>query len=551
MTAKGLTSADYNYFYPNAVYKGFNVGDAAVITADIVAENGYIHETDKVLLPFPTIDQYLASDPQYSEFKKLFDKYMVQFILSSDASGRYKLLTGSSDNVYIKTFNSGLAFSPNNENYLKLQDNDGQSDGYTLFAPKNDVLLSYINSVLLENYTSLDQMPLQIIIDFINAHMWQTCVWPGKFAITNNIQGEPARFNAATDIVDKKILSNGFFYGTSKVQQANVFSTVYGRAYLDPKYLLMTRALDLNYRYTITIPTLKFTVFMLSDQVLRSWGFDWNIVRSEWQYTAPGTTTVTTGNTPRDMLQRILATHIVSTPNGELDNLSGSGIVETINGEYIKYNAGKVVSTGAVDSGFVVNTTATKTTSNGRVYYTDNLLMYTSKTIGAAIKKLGTTTGSDFSYFYQYLYGSTNFNATTASFLSGVQLGGFYTVFIPNNAAIQAAVTAGLLPKTSTGAPNFAPTLKPEQDLVNNFILYHILNKNTVIPDGKKTGTFEAVYKKGSGDAGVVKIASTPGAMQLTDAYGRTANVIVGSSNNMADRSMIHLIDNYLQYNPN
>jgi len=551
LSAKHLTSADYNYFYPNTPYKGFNVADATVVTPDIVAENGYIEETDKVLLPFPTVDQYLASNPQYSEFKKLFDKYMVQYILNSSASDRYKLLTGNTANVYIKSFNPGLAFSPNNENYLKAQDNDGQSDGYTLFVPKNDVLLNYINTVLLEKYSSLDQMPLQIIIDFINAHMWQTCVWPSKFANTNNIQGEPARFDASADIVDKKILSNGFFYGTSKVQQANVFSTVYGKPYLDPGYLLMTRALDQNYRYTITIPTLKFTIFMMSDQLLRSWGYDWNVTRNEWQYTAPGTTTVTTGGVPLANLQRILATHIVPTPNNELDNITGSGFIETINGEYIKYNAGKIYSVGALDSGFTVNTTGTKTAINGRVYYTDNLLVYTSKTIGNAVKLLGSASTSDFNFFYQYLFSSTNFTASTGTFNAGVPIGGYYTLFIPNNAAIQAAVTAGLLPKMSTGAPNFAPTTIPEQDLVNNFIKYHFINKNTVIPDGRKTGSFETIYRKNNGDPGVIKVISTPGSMQLADDYGRTANVIMPGSNNMADRCMIHLIDNYLQYNPN
>ncbi len=132
-----------------------------------------------------------------------------------------------------------------------------------------------------------------------------------------------------------------------------------------------------------------------------------------------------------------------------------------------------------------------------------------------------------------------------------MSLGVLYTAFIPNNAAVQAAVTAGLLPATSTGAPNFAPTASSDQTLVTNFILYHLLNQVTVIPDGKKIGSYQTVFKKLSGDAGQVTVNSTPGAMQLTDAFGRTANVIVGSSNILADRCVIHLIDNYLQYSPN
>jgi len=552
VSGRALSATDYNYFYPGTTYTGFNVIDAKVVNPDAFAENGYIQEIDKVLLPLPSLDQYLASNPQFSEFKKLFDKYMVQFVLNSDATSRFKILTGANDNVYIKTFSTSLAFSPNNENFLKLQDNDAQSNSWTMFVPKNDVLTDYIKSVLLENYTSLDQLPLQIIADFLNAHMFQAAVWPSKFATTNNFQGEPARFDPKTDIVDKKILSNGIFYGTSKVQLANVFTTVYGKPYLDPKYLLMTRLLDQNLRYTITVPTLKFTLIMMSDAVLRSYGYDYNSLQSQWQYTAPGTSSTTVSTAIRDNLQRILATHIILTPRGELDNLNGSGIVETLNGEYIKYNQGKLISAGSQDSGYAVTVSGTKTASNGRVYYADNLLTFSKKTIGNSIVALGTATTSNFNYFTQLLKGSLLFNATTGDIL-GVSPGVFYTVYVPTNTAIQAAANAGLLPKVAaTGLPNFAPTVQAERDLVTNFIQYHILNKNTLVPDGvKPSGAYETLYKKLSGDPTTLKVTNLPNSMEITDDYSRKANVIINSSNNLADRCVIHLIDNYLQYNPN
>jgi len=83
---------------------------------------------------------------------------------------------------------------------LKLQDNDAQTEGWTMFAPRNDVLTDYLNSVILENYKSLDQLPLQIIVDLLNAHMWQKTVWPSKFATTNNFQAAAVR----SKLMDKK-----------------------------------------------------------------------------------------------------------------------------------------------------------------------------------------------------------------------------------------------------------------------------------------------------------------------------------------------------------
>jgi len=126
MTAKGLSATDYNYFYPAATYTGFNVGAGSIVNADIVAENGYIQEVSAVNLPAPSIDQYLKTNANYTEFKKILDKYMVSFIPNTSATERYKLLTGKSDNVYIKQYNSALSFSINNENFLKAADNDGR-----------------------------------------------------------------------------------------------------------------------------------------------------------------------------------------------------------------------------------------------------------------------------------------------------------------------------------------------------------------------------------------------------------------------------------------
>lgn len=556
MTASGLSAIDYNYFFPTSTYTGFNVVDASVVNADIIAQNGYIHEINKVVLPLQSIDQYLASNPQYSEFKKLYDKYEVTFQQNATATTQYQTLTGLSNTVYIKMFNAGLAFSPNNENYLKAQDNDAQSSSWSMVVPKNDVLLNYINSVLLEHYSSLDAMPPQIIIDFLNAHMWPVSLWPTKFATTNNALAETTTMNAST-VVDKKVLSNGMFYGTSEVEQANVFRSVYGKSYLDPKYSLMTRALDQGYRYSIILPTLKYVVIMMSDSALRANGYDYNGNYSQWQYTTPGTTSTTISTTVNQTLQRILANHIIPITAGEMDNISGSGIIETLNGDYLKWNAGTFSSSGTVMSNYVVHSTGTKTAFNGRVYYADNLLTADTTTLGVRIGKLGSATSSNFNYFYQYLlnsplYASIASSSTALGSITGLSTGVNYTIFIPTNAAIVQAVKDGYLPgNVTTGVPNFTSVVQTDVALVNNFIYYHVLNKNTIVPDGKKAGTYETVLKKNNGDAATVTVSNAPNALQITDAYGRKSNVIVASSNNLANYAVIHLIDTYLKYNLN
>lgn len=547
MTAAGLTAADYNYFYPNQTYTGFNVGAGSVKTADIIAENGIIHEVTSVNVPLPSIDQYLASKPEYSLFKSILDKYLVTYQRNELATRRYRILTGSTEDVFIKVYNPALAFSPNNENFLKAMDNDGQADGYSIFVPTNAVLQDFINNVVLEHYTSLDALPTYILTDLINAHMWQNTVWPSKFNASINLLEEEARFNPNTNIVDKKVLSNGIFYGTNKVQEANTFYSVYSAPYLNPAYTLMTRALNEEYKRIINNLRIRFTLFMMSDQVLKAKGFDFDGTRNEWVYVSPTTGARVSGPAARTRLQRILYNHIVATPNNELNNLSGSGIIRTgdrdIPGEYIKWNNNTVFAAGNEDLGNVVNITGFEDTRNGRVYYTDNLLEFSERAIGLELAALAAPTTSEFKRFFDYLNNSPLYNRTTGV-INGVALGTSYTLLVPNNAAIAAAVTAGLLPASVT------PATGVDIEKVSSFIRYHILVRNTVAPDGNQNITStETLYKNVNDEVVTVRINNQLNNLSFSGQNNnRTARVINGPSNNLADRALIHLVDNYLDY---
>lgn len=547
--SRGLGAADYNYFYPSSQYTGFNVMDAKVLSKDISAQNGTIHEIDRVVTPPASIDEYLRTKPEYSEFKKLFDKYLAAFIVNADATNRYKLLFGGNQNVYVKTYNSGLAFSLNNENYLKLQDNDGQQNCWTIFVPKNDALLAYEKDVLLEYYKSFDNVPTSVILDFLNAHMWQTPVWPTKFSSTINFVGEEARFNLQTDVVDRRILSNGIFYGTGKVQESNIFSSVYSRAYLDPKFSIMTRLLNTDLKFTITNLNSKYTLFMMPDAVLRAAGYDYNTSTNLYTYTSSAGV-LTSGESIRQDLLRILGTSVIP---GGLQDLSGSGIAEADNNEFIKWDNNQVISAGTQDASpvQVVTVDSSRTTKNGKVYYLNGLLKFTTVNMGTHIKNLGgTSTASDFNYFANFLINSSNYNATTGE-ITGTVAGTLYTVFVPSNNAIIQAVKDGMLPgNTTTGIPNLTATTwtAADKQKVDNFVLYHILAKKTLVPNGKESGAFESMLKNAAGEVIPITVINQPGSMQVTDANGRKANLIVGSSNNLSNRTVIHLIDNYLKY---
>ncbi|WP_343303865.1 fasciclin domain-containing protein [Chitinophaga niabensis] len=554
MAAKSLSAADYNYFYPNTVYTGFNVVDAVVTQADIPAENGVVHVINKVITTLPGLDEYISSNPQYSEFKKLFDKFLVAYVVNQVVTKKYQTVTGRNEQVYTKVYPTLIAFSPNNENYFKQQDNDAQADGYSMFVPTNTALLEYVNRVLLEHYTSLEQMPVNIIYDFINAHLWSSTVWPSKFASTFNVLGEEARFDPQADVVDRKILSNGIFYGTNKVQEANVFSSVFGKAYLDPKFSMMTSLLNQELKFQVSNIKQKYSIFMISNDVLNASGYfvdptvDIN-PNNQWRYTPPGGGTQLVGPNAVGRLMRVLQLHII--PQVDVKDISGTGVVLSYGGEYVRFENNTVFAAGNLDAGNVGVGTGSKTAKNGTVQYIDRVMEFSTAIVGKHVEKLGTPTTSDFNYFWQYLRNSSIYTISSGE-IANVAGGTFYTFLIPDKNAILAAVNAGLLPGTGV-APNklplFNPTLATDKELVNKFIYSHILNKRSVATDGSDGGAVETLYRDSQGDPGSVFVDnSVINAMKLRDVENRTADVIYAKSNFLSNRCVIHLINNYLKY---
>ncbi|MEO7983311.1 MAG: fasciclin domain-containing protein [Bacteroidota bacterium] len=550
-STNGLSTSDYTAFYPNTPFSGFNVSNAKVTQQDIDAENGVIHIVDHVITPLASLDQYLRTKPEYSEFRNLLERYMVLFIQNADATHRYQVLTGKSDNVLVKTYASSLAFSPNNENYYKLQDNDGQRDGWSMVVPRNDSLLKYINTVLLENYPSVSSLPLNIISDFLNSHMWQTTLWPSKFGGTLNSLVESPHISYPTNITEKKMLSNGVLYGSNKVNEPNVFSSVYGKAYLNPKFTLMTRLLDNELKPILTNINAKYTIFMMPDAVLRAQGFDYNSATNLFTFNGNG------NDSNRLNLLRILNSGVVETPNGELDLLGtpgfvGTGIFTTFGGEAIKYKGNQIISAGTSDRNLTVTIDSVKTAKNGRVIYLNNLLYFSYGQVGSHLQALGTAAGSDYSLYWNYLKNSTVYESVTST-LPLMAAGTFYTIFAPNNAAINQAITAGLLPGT-VATPLFNPTTVADKTLVANFMLYHIIDKAIIIPDKKSTGFFPTLFRSPNGDPGIVNVQYPLGVFEISDQSSvRKAHLLNGatnqvSSNQLSNRTVIHLLDNYLKY---
>src|SRR5690606_13221345 len=149
--------------------------------------------------------------------------------------------------------------------------------------PTNNVLREYRKKIL-KNYgnTFFNTTPSSVLVDFINSLMWGDALWPSKLEDLTNFLEENANITL-TDIVDKKMLSNGIVYGLGKIHEANVFRTVYGIPYLDPEttltYYGFNEAVTGLKPYT-SQPAIRQTVLIMPDTLLNANGWTYNESRT-------------------------------------------------------------------------------------------------------------------------------------------------------------------------------------------------------------------------------------------------------------------------------
>jgi uncharacterized surface protein with fasciclin (FAS1) repeats len=536
-----LSQYDYNYFYPDITFSGFNLVDAEVIESDLHAENGMLHIVNKVITPLPSLDELISSNPQYSEFKKLLDNYLVEYNLAGDdLHYRYEQATGKRPDIYIKEYPT-LNFAPNCENFLRYglgQQHDAQIDGWTAFVPTNAALQDFYNTKFLEHYGSIDIMPQQLISELVNAHLFRTTVWPSKFDITVNPFGEPARFDAESNVVEKKIGSNGFFYGVDKVQETDGFYTLLGDIYLNPDYSLMLQALYTTGLYAIVKNTnLNFTIFMVPNSGFESIGFSFDDALNSWTLDNEFL-----GNNATQALNRIINLHIVV--NKEFDNFMETGFIQTYGDEFIRYKGGSVWCTGNRHKSPIVLPLHKKERSNGVSYVISDLLYYTTLNIGEDL------IGDDYTNFFKYLIKSDKalpgflYDKTTQA-ITNFSISDPNTLLVPCDTAIDAAVRDGYLPPIT----DFDFT-EEELDMVAKFVWYHCLNGMIIVPENEISGDVKTLYKTVDGST-YVAVHNEGGNILFFDDYGNTAKVIDPNDTKktvLSNNAVIHLVSNYLRY---
>jgi len=520
---EALTSEDYNAFFPNSTYTGTNIQSGNLIKGDISAENGLIHEVSTVNEPLKNIDDYLH-EQQYSEIKSLFD--------FRDTNGNYFFKTYTEQNsyiteifqkmkpndginkVYVKGYDlSTLAFSPILENiyYEATSSYDSEKTGNSLFVPKNEALQKFINEKLLKYYSSLEQLPIDVIATLLNTHMVNGLVWPSQYKSSLNSQGEYVNGAGSTGpdfnnagILEKHFASNGFLFLTEDVIKSRFFETVYSEIYLNPAHNLLNIAY-VNYYNTSLREELmrsvlngysseRYTMLNFTDEMITGDAFAYDQITNTFDNTEMASNDDT-------RLRRLMRLHIFpglvnSDINSEvrnftetpITNYNGWGFLVAYSGDMVRYKNNQLQAVGNIEDGTYVNVTKMdETFNNGLVFNVDRLLQYSPRETASADTRFAETT------LWQYLAKAKQENPNVSMFvdyvqtclknpdtddLDGIKAENYYTVLMVNNTAMNQAISRGFLQPLANITADNPEYLKQATQFVNAHFL-----QGTIIPD--------------------------------------------------------------------
>jgi uncharacterized surface protein with fasciclin (FAS1) repeats len=231
---------NYEYFYPNTLWAdnaGFNVSNAAVDEYSVIADNGYLYLVDNVLKPLETIYKVISSNPQYSDFQKLYDKY--GYYLKDD---NLTLNYGNGTDLYQHYYTSPL---PNIASEWPVTDYTKVADlthtSYSVFAPSNSALNSFFNDYWkVGGYDSLQQVSQNSIQYLLfNSVYSSSVVFPEEITKGTliNSYGTVIKFDVdQVPVQNRKMCVNGSFYGCDVLTPPAMFGSVTGPAFQYKKF---------------------------------------------------------------------------------------------------------------------------------------------------------------------------------------------------------------------------------------------------------------------------------------------------------------------------
>ena len=502
---------------------------------DMRAENGIIHEVSTVNLPLKNIADILTQ-PENSLFKSLVDtkdaygEYLFRTYLEVTSPTMLKSLqkimpNEAIDRIYIKYY-TDLTYSLNLENVLDVGTGTylPEKAGYTLVLPTTEALRAYLDNRVLKYYKGSQEavVPSEITKTLIDAHMSASLVWPANYESSLNGNGDYLNGEGSTGkkfaqsaITGGTLASNGFVYHSNEVIKSRIFESVYSELFLNPTHTWANIGFVNNFSTSLREDLQKcvlngfmserFTLLTFDDALLKADGLSYSVSDNTFSHEAS-----TDDVNANSRLSRLLREHIFvglnnSEVNSEITDFASTGISNydgwnfavTSYGDPVRYKNNQIQAAGNIEDNTYVNVSKLdETYLNGTVWKVDGLLQYSPRMTGSSdvnkYKDLSLWEYLDrarkqnpnVSLFVDYLQKSVkkypDDNANTE--LENLSTEQFYTVLMPNKAAMNEAINAGVLPPlanvNSEHPDDFAKAA--------SFVYSHIIQGRVFVDDNIK-----------------------------------------------------------------
>ena len=513
-SSKGIKAKEnYEFFYPNSTWagdNGFNVSNASVEEYQIITNNGYIYNIDRVLEPLETIYDVLKKKADYSDFFDFYSQYSA-YTYDKDLSADYGGAAGV-DSLFLHEHsvnglpNIALEWPTSNFRlYPELA-----SISYSIFAPSNQALNTFFSKYWKAGgYTSLTNLdPLIIKVLLYQSVYGGSIVFPDEISKITNSLGSHYDFQL-TDVKDKSICVNGSFYGLSNFPMPEIFRTVMGPSFLKKDFLLSLYSIyQSNLMSVYTSNATKYTLLLT-----RNNGYEISDMRL--MKDGVGNTLATSGEDGDVAVSSTDLKRIVNggTVNGEVNFNSSWAIHPTQDGgTYWFIKDGKMTTNYVFNSVLgqnpttVIPTLFTKVTevsndaggawSNGKVYEYESdfgvfgkldALEYTS------LKTMLTSIGESKypNFVFAYLMRQAELFATIDGTLTfDNRLTGRIVAFIPTNETLKKALDDALIPGVSgtidlsQPSPTLQGTITDKNLLAEYLLNYFFTPTNAPVASG-------------------------------------------------------------------
>lgn len=251
MAKNGITSQDYNFYFDRVIEPG-NVYYAGgkVVKADIMAENGFVHEIDRVVEPMLNAKELLEKKwPQesYRLFLEMIYWYYPNF--EPNLTATYKqpeaIMGGMADTLWDLNY-SVLAFGLHRERFDVINQTLIRHNG--LIAPTDESFRKFIDNILTSksgfpHWSDYKSLPNDVVDLIVAQNFKSSPIYPSTSHYQKIFKGTNRYHQDEKSIVRKDFGSNCTFIGIDAYIPDKVFTSVTGPVFCRPGFSIFRRAM--------------------------------------------------------------------------------------------------------------------------------------------------------------------------------------------------------------------------------------------------------------------------------------------------------------------